>query len=45
MDEPVDGCERHNLVEEDLVPLAEWLVGRDQQRTPLVARQSTRTVC
>lgn len=37
MDEPVDGGERHGGVREDLVPLAEGLVGGDQHGAPLVA--------
>ena len=36
MDEPVDGGQRHGGVREDPVPFAEGLVGRDQDRPPLV---------
>ena len=28
--EPIDGCQRHGLVGENLAPLAERLVGRDE---------------
>jgi hypothetical protein len=38
MDEPVDGGERHGRVGEDPVPLAEGLVGGDQDGTALVSR-------
>jgi hypothetical protein len=38
MDEAVDGGERHGRVGEDLAPLAERLVGGDQQRSAVVAR-------
>src|SRR5208282_5073442 len=38
MDEAIDGCERHGLVREDLVPFAERLVGRDQHGSSLVTR-------
>jgi hypothetical protein len=37
MDEAVDDGDRHRLVREDLAPFAEWLVGGDQQGSPLVA--------
>src|SRR5215469_15723550 len=35
--EAVDGRQRHGLVGKDATPLAEWLVGRNQQRALLVA--------
>src|SRR5947209_7350412 len=37
MDEAVDDGDRHCLVREDLAPFAEWLVGGDQEGSPLVA--------
>ena len=37
VDEAIDGGERHGGVREDLVPFAEWLIGRDQHRASLVA--------
>ena len=36
MDEPVDGGQRHGLVGEDAAPVAERLVGRDQQGSSFV---------
>src|SRR5208282_6877534 len=35
--EAVDGGNRHGLVGEDLIPAAEWLIGRDEQAAALVA--------
>jgi hypothetical protein len=35
--EPVDGCQRHGLVGENLAPFAEGLVGRDQQGSAFIA--------
>lgn len=37
VDQTIDGRQRHRLVGEDSPPLAEWLIGCDQQRTTLVA--------
>jgi hypothetical protein len=37
VDEAVDDGERHRLIGEDLAPFAEWLVGGDQQGSPLVS--------
>ena len=37
--EAVDGRERHGRIGEDLAPLSERLVRRDQHGTPLVARR------
>lgn len=37
VDEAIDDGERHRLIGEDLAPLAEWLVGGDEQGSPLVA--------
>ena len=37
MDEAVDGSERHRLLGEDLAPIAEWLIGGDQQGAAFVA--------
>jgi site-specific DNA recombinase len=37
VDEPVDHCGGHHVVAEDFAPPAERLVGRDDQRRPLVA--------
>jgi hypothetical protein len=34
--EAVDGRQRHSLIGEDATPFAEWLIGRDEQRSPLV---------
>ena len=36
--EPVYGRQRHSLIREDASPLAEWLIGRYEQRSPLVTR-------
>ena len=35
--EPVDGCQCHGLVGENLAPFAEGLVGRDEQGSAFVA--------
>jgi hypothetical protein len=35
--EPIDGCQRHGLVGEDLAPFAEGLVGRDQKGSAFIA--------
>lgn len=37
VDQTIDGCQRHCLIWEDTSPLAEWLIGCDQQRASLVA--------
>src|SRR5215210_8723739 len=37
MDEAIDDGERHCLIGKDLSPLPEWLVGSDQQGSPLVS--------
>src|SRR6516164_7187431 len=36
MNQAVDDCDRHCLVWEDLAPFAERLIGRDEERSPLV---------
>ena len=41
VDETVDGREGHGLIGEDAAPLAERLIGRDEQRAPLVAGART----
>jgi len=38
VDEAVYGRQRHNLIAEDAPPLAERLIGRYEQRSPLVTR-------
>src|SRR5438132_11415644 len=38
MNEAVDGRQRHGVIREDLAPLAERLVGGDEQRASLVSR-------
>jgi hypothetical protein len=35
--EPIDGCQRHGLVGENLAPFAERLVGRDEQGSAFIA--------
>jgi hypothetical protein len=35
--EPVDSCQRHGLVGENLAPFAEGLVGRNEQRSAFIA--------
>ena len=35
--EPIDGCQRHSLVGENLAPFAERLVGRDEQGSAFIA--------
>src|SRR3546814_20509224 len=37
MNETVDGRERHGGIEEDPVPFPEWLVGRDEHGSALIA--------
>jgi len=37
VDEAVYSRQRHSLIREDATPLAEWLIGRYEQRSPLVA--------
>ncbi len=37
MDEPINGCQCHGLIGEDFPPLAEGLVGGDQDGAPFVA--------
>lgn len=36
MDEAIDGREGHGLIREDFAPFAEWLIGSDEHRSPLV---------
>ena len=37
MDETVDCREGHGLIREDFSPFTEWLIGGDEDRSPLVA--------
>ena len=38
VNEAINGGESHGGVRKDSVPFAEWLIGGDQHRAPLVAR-------